>query len=167
MEGNADPKLREAARNSPELASLLGGVHRDPGPRYRRIAAIAAAAAVGVVALWYAGSALRARRPASEPAAEIDQSVYLLPIKTEQVAQGEETSPFQGFAVSVDTVPAGGVISIGGVVRGEAPVLANLECRGAEKLEVRADKAGFRPVRRQVGCRTDTLVKLTLTLDAR
>lgn len=146
---------------------MLASVHRDPGPRYRRLAAIVGAAAVGVGALWYAASALRPSRPAGEPALEIDRSVYLLPIKTEQVAQGEETSPFQGFAVSVDTVPAGGVISIGGVVRGEAPVLANIECRGAEKVEVRADKAGFRPALRQVGCRADTLVKLTLTLDAR
>ena len=158
-------RLEDAQARSPELAKLLAGKHDDPSRSYRRLIAIVAAAGLGVGGLWFA---LRARAPAPrpfEPAEEIDRSVYLPPIKTETVAPGEETSPFTGFAVTVDTIPAGALVSIAGKVRGEAPVLASVECRGSEKVEIRAEKAGFRPARRELACRSDTLVKLTLAME--
>lgn len=159
----ADQQLRAAAARSPELADLLAGRHDDPGPRYRRIAAIAAVAAAAIVGLVFAIRALPRPHP-SEPA-EIDRSVYLAPIKTEAAGHGEETSPFAGFAVSIDTDPPGAVVSIGGVVRGEAPVLSNVACRGSDKVQIRAAKPGFRPVHRELSCRADTLVKVTLHLE--
>jgi hypothetical protein len=70
-----------------------------------------------------------------------------------------------GSEVAIDTDPPGALVSIAGAVRGEAPVLSNVGCKGSEKVEVRAHKEGFRPVRRELSCREDTLVKLTLRLE--
>jgi hypothetical protein len=158
----ADQRLRAAVR-SPELASMIAGQHEDPSPRYRRIAVFAGLGVLGIVVLAFALSALP--RPKRVEPAEIDRSVYLHPIKTEAAGHGEETAPFTGFAVTIDTDPPGALVSIAGVVRGEAPVLANVGCRGSEKVEVRAAKEGFRPMRRELSCRSDTLVKLMLRLE--
>jgi hypothetical protein len=127
-----------------------------PWLRLALVVALAAIAVGAAVALW-------PRKPRHE-IPEMDFSTYLPPIKTEKTASGEETSPFTGFAVSIETDPAGAVVSIGGVVRGEAPVLANVSCRAGDPVEVRAERPGFSPARRQVACRADTLVKLTLRL---
>lgn len=160
----ADQRLRAAAATSPELSAMLAGKHEDLPARYRRVATIVALAVLAAVALGVALFALP--RPRSrEPAAEIDRSEYLGPIKTEPAGHGEETSPFTGFAVSIESDPPGAIVSIGGVVRGEAPVLSNVGCRGSEKVEIRAVKPGFRPVRRALSCRADTLVKVTLHLE--
>lgn len=144
----------------------LGAVVRPR--RGRRPLALAALVVLGAAIAGaggvYAWRALRAK-PVDLPA-ELDDAIYLRPIKTEKTAPGEETAPFTGFALSIDTVPPGAVISVGGVVRGEAPLLANVaSCRGTEKIEIRAEKKGFRPARRAIGCRADTLVKLTLRLE--
>jgi hypothetical protein len=160
----ANRELNAAAHRSPELAAMLAGRHDDPAPRYRRIAVLAGAAAAAVAIAWGLASVLP-RPKRAEPALEIDRSVYLLPIETQPTGTGEETSPFTGFAVSVDTEPAGAVVTIAGELRGEAPVLASVTCRGADKVELRAEKPGFRPVRRALACRADTLVKLTLRLE--
>lgn len=77
---------------------------------------------------------------------------------------GEVTAPFQGFAVSVETVPPGALVTIDGVVRGEAPVLAGLECSPGERVEIAARKAGLPLARAATTCREDTLVKLTVRL---
>ncbi len=143
---------------------MLAGRHDDPSQRYKRIAAIVGVAALAAALLWVVTSALP-RPKKSEPALEIDRSVYLAPFKTEPTPTGEETSPFAGFAVSVDTDPAGALVAIGGVVRGEAPVLASVTCRDGDKVAIRAAKEGFRTVRRELACRADTLVKLTLRLE--
>jgi hypothetical protein len=152
-----------------EVAGLdLPALLRPPPSTWprRRIAAlvlalVAAAGAVGA-AVWLYG----ARWKAPHETAELDDAIYLAPIKTEREATGEETAPFSGFALSIDTVPPGAVISVAGEVRGEAPLLANVTaCRGTEKLEIRAVKKGFRPARRLIACRADTLVKLTLRLE--
>ncbi|HEX9399334.1 MAG TPA: PEGA domain-containing protein [Anaeromyxobacter sp.] len=167
-----DRRLDEAAKRSPELAAMLAGRHDDPSARYRRVATLVGGAVLGVGLLWLAVHSLSpgARRPeakAFEPAVEIDTSHYLAPIKTQAAGPDEETAPFTGFAISVDTEPGGALVSIAGALRGEAPVLATLACRGTEQVEVRAEKAGFSPVRRVVACRTDTLLKLTLRLEKR
>jgi len=141
-------------------ALLRQGEEAAAARPWLRLALVVALAAIAVGA----GVALWPRKPRHE-IAEMDFSTYLPPIKTEKAASGEETSPFTGFAVSIDTDPAGAIVSIGGVVRGEAPVLANVSCRAGEPVEVRAVRQGFSPARRQVACRADTLVKLTLRLE--
>jgi PEGA domain len=163
-----DRKLEEAAARSPEVAAMLAGMHDDPSGRYRRLGLLVAGAAVALGLLWVSVVSVRGRSAAPEkrhePAQEIDTSHYLAPIKTEAAGNGEETAPFSGFAISVDTEPPGGIVTIAGIPRGEAPVLAGLECAPGAKLEVRAEKAGFPPTRVQTTCRADTLVKLTVRL---
>jgi hypothetical protein len=146
---------------------MLAGRHDDPSRRYRRLAVVIGGAALVIGLLWFVASSMGARRPAErphEPAQEIDTSHYLAPLQTEATAEGEETAPFSGFAVSVETEPPGGLVSIAGVPRGEAPVLAGLDCTPGAKIEVRAEKAGFAPARARTTCRADTLVKLTVRL---
>jgi hypothetical protein len=163
--GEIDRNLQQAAARSPEVAAILAGKRDDPS-RYRRVVVLLAGGAVAVGLLWVAASALpgSGRQKPSEPAEEIDTSHYLAPLKTAAAANGEETAPFQGFAISVDTDPPGGMVTIAGVPRGEAPVLANVDCKPGAKLAVAAEKEGFRPARAQTTCRTDTLVKLTVRL---
>jgi hypothetical protein len=167
--GEVDRKLEEAAARSPEVAAMLAGKHDDPSARYRRLGLLVAGAAVGLGVLWVTLSAMPGGRRAAEekphePAQEIDTSHYLAPLQTEAAGGGEETAPFSGFAISVETEPPGGVVSIMGVPRGEAPVLAGLECAPGAKVEVRAEKPGFRPASARTTCRADTLVKLTVRL---
>lgn len=140
-----------------------------PSPGYRRLLFVVAGGAVGIGLLWFSlawrvpGGAKGAEKP-GEPAQEIDTSHYLSPIKAQPVGAGEAVAPFAGFALSIETEPPGALVSIGGVPRGEAPVLANIECK-SERVEVRAEKAGFRPARQEIACRADTLVKLALRLE--
>jgi hypothetical protein len=166
--GDLDRRLQDAAARSPEVAAMLAGEHRDPSDRHRRLVVLLAGAAVAVGLLWLSVSFMGPRRGAPEkprePAEAIDDSHYLGPLKTQAVAPGEETAPFTGFAVSVETDPAGGIVSIGGVPRGEAPVLANVDCKPGARLEIRAEKAGFPPARRVTTCRADALLKLTIRL---
>jgi hypothetical protein len=163
-----DQRLLEATRSA-EAAAMLAGKHDDPSARYRRLALLVAGGAAGIGLLWLAassGMAPRSGAPAkpSEPAEEIDTSHYLSPLKTAAAGPGEETAPFSGFAISVETDPPGAIVTIAGVPRGEAPVLANMECKPGARLEIRAEKAGFPPVRRETTCRADALLKLTLRL---
>jgi hypothetical protein len=162
----ADLPDRERAPAAPaqapevNVSALLSQGEDGAARPWLRLALVVALAAIAIGA----GVALWPRKPRHE-VPEMDFSTYLPPIKTEKTASGEETSPFTGFAVSIDTDPAGAVVSIGGVVRGEAPVLANVSCRAGDPVEVRAERQGFAPARRQVACRADTLVKLTLRLE--
>jgi hypothetical protein len=168
-DGDTDRRLREAAARSPEVAAMLAGKHDDPSARYRRLALVVAGGGAAVAVAWFAASSLSGRSaPAGrphEPATAIDDSHYLSPIKTDSAGPGEETAPFTGFAISVETDPPGGLVTIAGIPRGEAPVLANLDCRPGTRLEVRAEKAGRRPARRETTCRADALLKLTVRLD--
>jgi len=162
-----DRKLLQASARSPELAAMLAGRRDDPSARYRRLAVLVGGGALAITLVWFSIPAFHGspapQRP-HEPAEEIDNSHYLSPFKTAVSGRGEETAPFTGFAISVDTEPAGGLVTIAGVPRGEAPVLANVDCRPGTKLQVQAEKAGFPPVRRDTACRADTLVKLTIRL---
>ncbi len=164
---DTDRKLLQASARSPELAAMLARRHEDPSARYRRLAVLVGGGALAITLVWFSIAAFRGspapQRP-HEPAEEIDNSHYLSPFKTAVAGRGEETAPFTGFAISVDTEPAGGLVTIAGVPRGEAPVLANVDCRPGTKLQVQAEKAGFPPVRRDTACRADTLVKLTIRL---
>ena len=166
----ADRSLDDAAARSPELARMLAGKHDNPSARYRRVALLVCGGFVAVGILWFAASAIgrpgqKAAEQRGEPAEEIDRSHYLGPIQTAAAGAGEEVAPFSGFAISVETVPPGALVSIAGVPRGEAPALANLDCRPGRRVELRAELAGHRPVRREIACREDALVKVTLRLE--
>jgi hypothetical protein len=144
----------------PHLAPAPGP---PPAPRRSALpvglgALAAAAIVIGLVAWGLA--------PRSTPATIAGDRVRLLePIQPRADAQtGEQVAPFSGFAVSVDTVPGGALVSVGGVPRGEAPVLAGLECSPGDQVEITAEKSGFAVARTTTLCRADTLVKLTVRL---
>lgn len=138
-------------------------------PRYRWAVLLALGLAVGTGGAFIAARLLRpsrAERP-SEPAQAIDTDEYLGPIAGNvEPGSGEEVAPFSGFAVSVETEPADALVTIAGVERGEAPVLAGVECRPGAKVAIRVVKPGFRPARAATLCRSDALVKLTVRLAA-
>jgi hypothetical protein len=138
----------------------------DPAPPTRRRGApkVALAAAAALVLAGVLAWALAPRTTVVLPdGAEGGRA--LAPLQTAADPRtGEETAPFSGFAVSVDTVPAGALVTIDGVERGEAPVLAGIECSPGERVEIGARRRGLPPARAATTCRADTLVKLTVRL---
>jgi len=140
----------------------------EPGvrlPSYRWVALLVLGLVVGVGALWFGVRALRPGSSEVEPPEAIDTDKYLRPIETAaDPRSGEEVAPFSGFAVSVETEPLDALVTIAGVERGESPVLAGIDCKPGSKVQIRVEKAGFRPARATTTCRTDALVKLTVRL---
>jgi hypothetical protein len=121
------------------------------------VGAVAVAAFVGLLAALPG--------PVEESPPELDNSHLLRPLATARDPEtGERTAPFEGFAVSVETQPPGAFVLVGGKPRGEAPVLAGVDCRPGAIVEIRAEKAGLRPARVTTRCRSDTLVKLVVRL---
>jgi hypothetical protein len=158
----ASPRREPEAAASPFLVSP-----EDPAPAPRRSAlpaalgALAAAAVVIALVVWLVSP----RSTAVTLAGAGEKGRVLEPLKSRSDARtGEQVAPFSGFAVSVDTEPAGAMVSIGGVPRGEAPVLANLDCSAGDPVEIEAEKAGFQVARTATTCRNDALVKLTVRL---
>jgi hypothetical protein len=135
--------------------------------RWTVLLALGLAAALAVA--FVAARALRPGRPAAdrpgEPAEAIDTDSYIRPLESEvETAGGERIAPFSGFAISVETEPEDALVTIAGVERGEAPVLAGVECKPGARVQIRVVKPGFRPARASTLCRTDALVKLTVRL---
>ena len=158
-------RLAEASARSPEVAALLSaGAGRERHPRRRALAIGAAALAVALVG---AGAlALRAQRaPKAPPAPDrIWAGTLLSPVGASGASgDGERTAPFSGFALQVETEPAGAVVEVDGVVRGESPVFAGLDCAPGARVVVRA-RSGAGASERTTTCRKDTLVGLTLRL---
>ena len=81
-------------------------------------------------------------------------------------ATGERVRPFQGFAVEVETAPAGARIEVNGVAVGDSPILATIRCEPGERLSVRAT-AGRTEGRASTRCRKDAVVTMRLALTAR
>jgi hypothetical protein len=112
----------------------------------------AAVVAVGALGVW----SLAPRPPAGRS---------LEPLRTSiDPRTGERIAPFSGFAVAIETEPPGARVLIDGVERGEAPVLAGVECGPGEQVEIRAAQRGAGEASAVTTCRPDTLVKLTLRL---
>lgn len=134
-------------------------------PRYRWAWVLAIGLVVGLGALWVVGRGIRRGERPHEPAEAIDTDKYLRPIETAADPRtGEEIAPFSGFAVSVETDPPDALVTIAGVERGEAPVLAGVDCKPGMKVPIRVEKPGFRAARATTTCRTDALVKLVVRL---
>ncbi len=132
--------------------------------RRRRLVALAVGGAVVATLVGLLAALPRSRGTSGAPE-KIDGQEVLRPLNTAaDPATGERTAPFDGFAVSVDTQPPGALVLVGGVPRGEAPVLAGVDCDPGEDVEIKAEKAGFRPARARTLCRSDTLVKLVVRL---
>ncbi|MGC4001076.1 MAG: hypothetical protein QM767_27900 [Anaeromyxobacter sp.] len=120
---------------------------------------------VMVAPLWRRHRRAQPAAAPEEPAGEGTPITALPPLQlTPDPAAGLETAPFEGFAVSVETVPSGALVTVAGQARGEAPALAGVSCEPGQPVEVRATLKGRRPAVRQLTCRADTLVKLRLEL---
>jgi len=126
------------------------------------VAALLVVAGLGWTALLVLRPARRDAPPARvEPAEAVERSQLLPPLDVR--AEGDElTAPFDGFAVSIETEPPGGLVTVAGEARGEAPVLAGVPCAPGQAVEIVAALPGRAPLRRFTTCRPDTLVKLTL-----
>jgi hypothetical protein len=104
-------------------------------------------------------------RAKPETTRELADGELLAPIHARaDPATGEETAPFQGFAVSVETEPAGALVSVAGVPKGESPAFAGVDCVPSQDVEVAIERRGFQPARRTTRCRANTLVKLSIRL---
>ncbi|BDG09527.1 PEGA domain-containing protein [Anaeromyxobacter paludicola] len=79
-------------------------------------------------------------------------------------ATGEVTLPFHGFGLSVDSTPPGARVLVDGRDLGETPLLASVTCAPGAQVEVRVEKPPLAAARRTTTCRSDTLVKLAVTL---
>lgn len=79
-------------------------------------------------------------------------------------ASGELTSPFQGFGLSVETTPPGASVLVDGRDLGETPLVAGVDCRPGDQLEISVERRGYRPHRQVVRCRADTLLTIPITL---
>ena len=159
--GGADPRPADEPSAAPPLPhdpSSLPARTRSAAPIL--LGALAAAAIVAAVVAW-------ALAPRSVPVLQAGSAAgsALDPIRPRADAQtGEQVAPFSGFAVSVDTEPSGALVSVDGVPRGEAPVIAGVDCSPGDRVELAAERTGFPVTRTWTTCRRDTLVKLTVRL---
>jgi len=160
--------LREALR----LGARTDGGRRSP----RSVVLLAAALLALAVALALAGRSLlrspeSVARAANEELARVEargwSRVEIVSPRRERrdPETGEVTSPFQGFGISVDSSPAAARVLVDGGELGETPLVASSSCVVGHDVEVRVEKAGFRPHRRTLRCRTDALVHLEVRLE--
>jgi hypothetical protein len=77
---------------------------------------------------------------------------------------GEAVRRFQGFGLSVDSTPPGARVLANGRELGESPLLAGVDCRPGEPVEVRVVLPGRREGRRTTSCRADALVEMHFQL---
>jgi hypothetical protein len=148
----------------------------------RRIVLVAAALMLVVVGLGLVLRSVLGRSPGAvrEAAPDLRQTSadlaevtrenwgkaeFISPHKEElDRASGEVLLPFQGFAVSVETEPAGARVTVDEREIGESPALAAVECQPGSPVRIRVEKAPLHPQERTTRCRADKLVKLRVRL---
>ena len=175
-----DPPPPPSPRGPPDLEAMraaLAAESRKDMPRPRLLLfALGLAGAVGLAVLVARGITRPAgeRRVTLEEAVAAEKEVAEALAKSEMVAPreaqvdpatGEQVTPFAGgFALSVDSRPAGARVLVNGADMGETPLLAGVECRPGDVLEVRLEKRGLRPATRTTRCRKDAVVRLEFEL---
>jgi hypothetical protein len=81
------------------------------------------------------------------------------------VAPGaEQTAPFQGFGLSLESEPEGATVTVDGRVLGETPLLTGLPCTPGALLRLRVSRDPLPAREVTTTCRADTLVKLRVRL---
>jgi hypothetical protein len=91
----------------------------------------------------------------------------LAPRAASRSGSGELTAPFQGFGVSVSTVPAGARVVVNGLDVGESPVVASVDCEPGTPVAVVVSKPPHAARTATTTCRADTLVELAIPLAPR
>jgi len=76
----------------------------------------------------------------------------------------EETAPFDGFGLSIESEPDGATVAVDGRALGETPLLAGLRCEPGATLRIRVARDPLPPRELTTRCRADTLVKLRVRL---
>jgi hypothetical protein len=122
---------------------------------------------VGVVlalaaALVYFWPRLAPADPASATASvyAVGEAKSVLEPGEVEVLESEAT----GFVLLVETEPAGALVSVDGVARGEAPASMNLDCPPGKSLQLQTALAGYAPLSHALACRSDRMVKLRARL---
>jgi hypothetical protein len=81
------------------------------------------------------------------------------------VAPGtEQTAPFQGFGLSLESDPEGATVAVDGRVLGETPLFTGFPCTPGEILRLRVSRDPLPARELTTACRADTLVKLRVRL---
>jgi type II secretory pathway pseudopilin PulG len=93
-----------------------------------------------------------------------EKVTVIAPREPSPAADGTTTVPFDGFAVSVESEPAGARVTLDGRPLGETPVMASVKCAPGASLDVVVEKGPLPPRRVPVRCQADTLVRLSLRL---
>jgi hypothetical protein len=88
----------------------------------------------------------------------------MAPRQARRDASGELVAPFQGFGLSVESVPPGATVRVGGRDVGETPLVTSVDCRPGDPVEVRVEKRPLRSQVRTVRCRADALLTLQVAL---
>lgn len=168
-------------RGPPDLEGMraaLAAESRKGLPRPRLVLFVAGLlVAVGLAVLLAKGLTRPAgeRRPTMEEAVAAEKEVAEALGKSEMIAPreaevdpatGEQVTPFAGgFAVSVDSRPDGARVLVDGQELGETPLLAGVECKPGQPVEVRLEKKGLKPAARTTRCRKDAVVRLEFELE--
>jgi hypothetical protein len=89
---------------------------------------------------------------------------FMAPREGKAAARGERVVPFQGFGLSIDSTPSGASVAVDGKVLGLTPLLTSLPCRPGDQIAVEVTLRPNRSGRRQIRCRADELVSVTIPL---
>ena len=109
--------------------------------------------------------AARAERALGRVEADaLRHSTAIVPEDAHEDGTGERVRRFEGFGVSVESVPAGAWVRAGGEELGITPLVASVPCTPGAPIVLEIGRAGLRTVRRTVSCREDVLVELSVTL---
>jgi hypothetical protein len=159
------------------MRAALATESRKDMPRPRLLLfALGLAGAVGLAVLLARGftGPRGERRVTMDEAVKAEKEVAEALSKSEMVAPreaqvdpatGEQVTPFAGgFALSVDSRPDGARVLVNGQEVGETPLLAGVECKPGELLELRLEKRGAKPETRTTRCRKDAVVHLEFEL---
>jgi hypothetical protein len=111
---------------------------------------------------------IEASRAANQELLEAQQGwrkvEVMAPRDGQPAADGERVVPFQGFGLQVDSTPSGASVTVDGRALGVTPLLTQVACRPGDPVvvEVALRQRGART--RQVRCRADQLVSITIPL---
>jgi len=94
----------------------------------------------------------------------LESAEMYAPRGAKTTASGERLAPFQGFGLSIGTTPLGARVLVDGNDVGESPIVTTVDCEPGQDVEVVVEKRGFRSERRNVRCRVDALLELSVAL---
>jgi hypothetical protein len=92
------------------------------------------------------------------------RSVAIAPEEAQENAAGERVRRFEGFGVSVETVPSGAWVRANGEELGKTPLVASVPCNPGAPVALEMGAARRRPVHRTVTCRDGELLELSVRL---